>query len=48
MNEEKVLQLDVEKVIADKNPKLLKVIPKFIIRYLKRIIHQDGDRKSVV
>lgn len=42
MKEEKVLQLDVEKVIGDKNPKLLKVIPRFIIRYLKRIIHQDG------
>lgn len=42
MSEEKVLQLDIEKVIADKNPKLLKMIPGFIVRYLKRIIHQDG------
>lgn len=33
--------IDVEKVIADKNPKLLKRMPRFLIRYLKRIIHQD-------
>ena len=33
--------IDVEKVIAGKNPKLLKVIPKALIRYLKRIVHQD-------
>lgn len=36
-----VLQIDVENIIASKNPKLLKVIPRFLIRYLKRIIHQD-------
>jgi len=35
------LLLDVERVIANKNPKLLKIIPGFIIRYLKRIVHQD-------
>lgn len=34
-------RIDVEKVIANKNPKLLKRIPKFIIRYLKRIIRQN-------
>lgn len=33
--------IDIEKVIADKNPRLLKVLPRFIIRYLKRILHQD-------
>ena len=35
------LLLDVERVISNKNPKLLKIIPGFIIRYLKRIVHQD-------
>lgn len=35
------LLIDVEKVFADKNPQLLKMIPFFIIRYLKRITHQD-------
>jgi putative hemolysin len=33
--------IDVEKVIGGKNPRLLKLIPGFIIRYLKRILHQD-------
>ncbi|MBE0647381.1 MAG: glycerol acyltransferase [Bacteroidales bacterium] len=34
--------IDIERVIASKNPTLLKIIPGFIIRYLKRITHQDG------
>lgn len=33
--------IDLEKLISDKNPKLLKRIPGFIIRYLKRVIHED-------
>ena len=33
--------IDVERVIANKNPRLLKLLPKALIRYLKRIIHQD-------
>lgn len=33
--------INIEEVLASKNPKLLKVLPRFIIRYLKRIIHQD-------
>jgi 1-acyl-sn-glycerol-3-phosphate acyltransferase len=33
--------IDVEKVLRDKNPSLAKMIPGFLIRYLKRIIHQD-------
>lgn len=33
--------IDVQKVIADKNPALAKVIPGFVVRYLKRIIHQE-------
>ena len=33
--------IDVEKVIGDKNPRLLKLLPGFIIRYLKRILHQE-------
>jgi len=33
--------IDIEKVIAGKSPRLLKSLPRFIIRYLKRIIHQD-------
>lgn len=32
--------IDVEKVIAEKNPKLLKWMPGFLLRYIKRILHQ--------
>ena len=35
------LLIDVERVIANKNPKLLKITPGFILRYLKRLVHQD-------
>jgi len=37
----KTLQVDVEKILADKNPKIRRILPGFIIRYLKRIVHQD-------
>ncbi len=33
--------IDIEKLIASKNPKLLKRLPKFGIRYLKHILHQE-------
>jgi putative hemolysin len=33
--------IDIERVIREKNPKLLKRLPGFIVRYLQRIIHED-------
>lgn len=33
--------IDVEKVFASKNKALLKRMPGFVIRYLKKIVHQD-------
>lgn len=33
--------IDIEKVFYNKNPGLFKLLPYFIIRYLKNIIHQD-------
>lgn len=39
MKEEKFI--DIENLIKSKNPKVLKWMPKFVIRYLKRILHQD-------
>ena len=33
--------VEVRKLIADKNPQLLKWLPGFIIRWVERIIHQD-------
>lgn len=36
-----MIRIDVEKVLTSKNPALRKVIPRFLINYLKRVIHQD-------
>jgi len=33
--------INVEGLFESKNPKLLRIIPKWILNYLKRIIHQD-------
>ncbi|HDP76433.1 MAG TPA: glycerol acyltransferase [Bacteroidales bacterium] len=33
--------IDIDRVIASKSPRLQRALPRFIIRYLKRIIHQD-------
>ncbi len=33
--------LDIDKIIASKNPRLLKILPKFVVNYIKRTIHQD-------
>lgn len=34
-------QIDIKNVIRSKNPRLLKIIPRFVINYLKRKIHED-------
>lgn len=39
--------IDLENVIAGKNPKLLKVLPGFLISYLKRVIHQDEVNQQI-
>src|SRR5437870_1896674 len=39
--------IDIEKVIAKKNPRLLKFLPGFLIRYIKRTIHQDELNDAV-
>jgi len=36
-----ILQLDVEQILYSKNPALKKAVPGFLIRYLKRIVHQE-------
>ncbi|WP_421920638.1 1-acyl-sn-glycerol-3-phosphate acyltransferase [Marinifilum sp.] len=40
-NSDNYLKIDIEKVFASKSEKLAKLLPGFIIRYLKRILHQD-------
>ncbi|MDR2835835.1 MAG: glycerol acyltransferase [Bacteroidales bacterium] len=41
MEEEKLLQIDVEEIIKTKSASTYKKIPKVVIRYLKKILHQD-------
>ena len=35
------LQIDVDKVLESKNPALKKIIPRFLLSWLKKIIHQN-------
>ena len=37
----KIQLVDIEKALKEKNPKLYKFLPFFIINFLKRILHQD-------
>jgi len=46
-NNKKEPFLDLDRVIGDKNPTLLKILPGFVRNYLKKIIHQD-DLNEIV
>ena len=35
------VQIDLDKIIADRTAKSGKKVPKFIVNYLKRLVHQD-------
>jgi putative hemolysin len=39
--------IDIEKIIGEKNPRVLKWMPRFILRYLKRILHEDEVNKAI-
>lgn len=39
--------LDLDSVIGNKNPALLKILPRFVLNYLKKVIHQD-DLNEIV
>ncbi len=41
MSEHELIQIDLDGIIGNKNPKLLKRIPRFILNWFKRFIHQD-------
>lgn len=45
MKENKLI--DIRKVIGDKNPKLLKLLPGFVIRYIQRILHEKDVNEVV-
>lgn len=40
--------IDIRKLIASKNPNLLKWLPGFIVRYLERILHQDEINQFII
>ena len=39
--------IDVEKVIGSKNPKLLKWLPKFLLNYIKKVLHEDAVNQFI-
>jgi 1-acyl-sn-glycerol-3-phosphate acyltransferase len=41
VSKHEIIQIDIEKVIRNKNPKLLKWLPGFVLNYLKRVLHQE-------
>ncbi len=46
--EKEIQQIDVEKIIKDKNPRLLKFLPSPILRYIKRVVHQDEFNDFII
>ena len=41
MTDDSLFLIDVDKILRAKAPKQYRYIPKFVISYLKRIVHQD-------
>ncbi|MFP4470238.1 MAG: 1-acyl-sn-glycerol-3-phosphate acyltransferase [Bacteroidota bacterium] len=39
--------IDLDKVLADKNPTLKKVMPGFVLSYLRRVIHQEEVNEAI-
>jgi putative hemolysin len=40
--------IDIEKTIASKNPRLLKFLPNFLLRYIKRVLHVNELNEAIV
>lgn len=45
--EEKDKLINIKKVIGDKNPKLLKRLPNFVVSYLQRILHEKDVNEFI-
>ncbi len=45
VTENKAIKIDVEAIIKSKNPRLAEALPGFLIRYIKKILHQDEINK---
>ncbi len=41
MSDPGAIRIDLRKVLEDKNPRLSKLVPDFIINWLKRVVHQE-------
>lgn len=41
-------QIDLERIIHSKNPRLLKLLPKFVVKHIKKIIHQKEFNEFLV
>ena len=41
MTDDSLFLIDVDKILRTKTPKQYKYIPKFVVSYLKKIVHQD-------
>jgi putative hemolysin len=48
MEPESTVQIDVDKVLRDKNPALARWVPGFFIRWLKKTIHQDDINRGLL
>ncbi len=46
-DKEPKLFIDLARILNDKNPRLLKLLPKFIFNYLKKVIHQDDINEFI-
>ena len=40
--------IDIRKIIGDKNPRLLKLLPGFLIRYIQRILHEKEINEVIL
>ena len=41
MADDSLFLIDIDKVLREKAPKYYKYIPRFVVSYLKRIVHQE-------
>ena len=39
--------IDIEKILSRKNPALLKLLPKFVLKYIKRTAHQNELNNAI-
>ena len=40
--------IDIRKIIGDKNPRLLRLLPNFILRYIERILHEQEVNEVIL